>query len=298
MNHPSAGRGQTIQIFLPSGDATSLRIASIPTRTVQVFDIPRSDLAEFLGREEADRPGVYFLFGGAEERPKAYIGQSSQMNRRLVDHNKKKDFWERAVVAVSSTNEWSQTHIAFLEWESIRLARRADRYDLDNVEAGSLPHTPDPLKADCAEYLDTIKQLVSTLGYPVMNRPKRAPSPVVTEPAENGTTDDGIKVFMKGRGTNAEGVYSSEGLLVLTGSTGKIISNSPRAHIAEAEAKIRELAAAGVVEVNPAGDGHTFIKDHLFSSPSGASKVLVCGSSNGREAFRNASGRTIAQFES
>lgn len=293
-------RGQTIQIFLPSGDATSLRIASIPTRTVQVFDIPRSELAEFLAREEADRPGLYFLFGGAEERPKAYIGQSALLGRRLAQHSKapEKDFWERAVVAVSSTNEWSQTHITYLEWETIRLGRRADRYDLDNIESGSLPHTPEPLKADCAEYLDTIKQLVSTLGYPVLNRPKRAPSSVMDPEDASGTTDDGVKVFMRSRGAQAEGVYSSEGLLVLAGGTGRLISGSPLAHIAESEAKIRELAAAGVVKINDAGDGHTFLKDHLFSSPSGAARVLVCGSSNGREAFRDASGKTIVQMES
>ena len=37
-------RGQTIQIYLPSGTPQGLRHAEITTRTVIVFDVPRSGL--------------------------------------------------------------------------------------------------------------------------------------------------------------------------------------------------------------------------------------------------------------
>ena len=50
---------QTIQIFLPSGDPQGIRTASITTRIVQVVEIPRLRLEEFLERPEASSVGIY-----------------------------------------------------------------------------------------------------------------------------------------------------------------------------------------------------------------------------------------------
>ena len=62
------GRAQTIQIYLPSGDPAGLRVANLTTRTVRVFEVPRSLLAEFLKRAEAGQVGVYYLFGSRTTR--------------------------------------------------------------------------------------------------------------------------------------------------------------------------------------------------------------------------------------
>jgi hypothetical protein len=85
-------RPQTIQIYLPSGDPAGIRIASLTTRTVRVFDIPRSLLSEFLKRPESVQVGLYFLFGAVEsdERPEAYIGQSGNVGVRLQQHTASK----------------------------------------------------------------------------------------------------------------------------------------------------------------------------------------------------------------
>lgn len=39
---------KTIQIFLPGGDPHGIRIAEVTTRIVQVIEVPRSLLADFL----------------------------------------------------------------------------------------------------------------------------------------------------------------------------------------------------------------------------------------------------------
>ena len=59
-------RPQTIQIYLPSGNPAGIRIANLTTRTVRVFDVPRSLLSEFLREPESKQVGLYFLFGAAE----------------------------------------------------------------------------------------------------------------------------------------------------------------------------------------------------------------------------------------
>jgi hypothetical protein len=97
---------------------------SLTTRTVRVFDVPRSLLSEFLRERESKQVGLYFLFGAAEtdENPQGYIGQSGNVGPRLQQHAANKEFWNRAMVAVSLTNEWTSTHVAFLEWLSVSRA--------------------------------------------------------------------------------------------------------------------------------------------------------------------------------
>lgn len=52
---------QTIQIYLPTGNAQETRVAEITTRTVQAFDIPRDQITQFFQQPEAEQVAVYFL---------------------------------------------------------------------------------------------------------------------------------------------------------------------------------------------------------------------------------------------
>jgi aspartate-semialdehyde dehydrogenase len=56
-----------------------------------------------------------------------YIGQSGSVGNRLVQHNQNKDFWNRALVAISCTNSLTQTHALFLEWFVIQQTTQAGR---------------------------------------------------------------------------------------------------------------------------------------------------------------------------
>jgi hypothetical protein len=49
---------KTIQIFLPSGEPHGIRIAEITTRIVQVIEVPRSLLADFLAMEQSSQVGL------------------------------------------------------------------------------------------------------------------------------------------------------------------------------------------------------------------------------------------------
>ena len=185
-------RAQTIQIYLPTGDPAGMRVANLTTRTVRVFEVPRSLLPQFLLRAESGQVGVYYLFGSNEdEAPQCYIGQSGNVGVRLQQHTSTKDFWARAMVAVSLTNEWTSTHAAYLEWLSLGRARAAGRYSLVNGNQASNPFTPEPLEADCQEFIDTIAVLLATLGAPVLEAVKVA-SPQTTS---TNTNDSGRLFF-------------------------------------------------------------------------------------------------------
>ncbi|MBT2269796.1 GIY-YIG nuclease family protein [Rhodococcus erythropolis] len=284
-------RAQTIQIYLPSGNPAGIRVASITTRTVRVLEVPRSLLSEFLKRPESGQVGVYFLFGSdGDETTQAYIGQTGNVGGRLQQHAKSKDFWTRAMVAVSLTNEWTSTHVSYLECVSISRATTAGRYPLLNGNQASNPHTPEPLEADCLEFLDTIASLLATLGSPILEPVKAAPT--VVSMGIGGTEDDG-RLFLQNAGCEGRGYLTSEGLLVLAGSRGRA---KVSANATEALRRRREiLKSEGVIAVD--GGGLVFLKDYLFSSPSAAGNVLVGRNTNGRTNWKNGVGQSLSDLE-
>lgn len=80
---------KTIQIFLPSGEPHGIRIAEITTRIVQVIEVPRSLLRDFLAMDQSAQVGVYFLIGEDTEDGDrlVYVGQTGDLRARLTAHN-------------------------------------------------------------------------------------------------------------------------------------------------------------------------------------------------------------------
>jgi hypothetical protein len=281
---------KTIQIFLPSGDPRGIRIAEITTRIVQVIEVPRSLLQDFLKMDESNQVSLYFLFGDAGDGsdPSVYIGQTGDLRTRLVDHNQKKDFWQRALVLISRTNSLTQTHALFLEWHSLQAARKAGRYADENRNSGSKPHTPAPLEADCHEIFDTGRTLLATLGYPLFEAV--ATSVASATATSNASNDTEEAFFLKSKGTDARGLYTPEGFVVLQGSTGR--RSSVPSIVGTSDERFRDkLIEAGVMEER--GEHVVFPKDHLFRSPSMAAVALLGRVANGWLEWKRADGATL-----
>lgn len=284
--HAPATRPQTIQIFLPGGDPRGIRIAEITTRIVQVIEVPRTLLTAFLQMPESDQVAVYVLFGQSEDgaEPKAYIGQTGDLRKRLATHNKEKEFWQRALVLISRTHSLTQTHALFLEWQYLQHARAAARYGIENGNDGSRPHTPAPLAADCMEIFDTGRILLATLGYPLFE-------PLVGTPDTAGESE---LLFCRRAGTDARGEYTADGFVVLKGSKGR--ATISKGFEDQAFGRRRsELIDQGKITV--AGDVAVFNEDVLFASPSGASAVVCGAASNGWREWKNAQGVTLHELK-
>lgn len=102
---------QATQILLPSGDPQGIRVASITTRIVHLIEVPRSLLGEFLKMPESGQVGLYVLLGerDGDNQRQVYIGQTGVPTDRLVTHHQKNEFWNRALVAISLTNNLTGT---------------------------------------------------------------------------------------------------------------------------------------------------------------------------------------------
>jgi len=299
MAHP-----QTIQIFLPAGDPQGIRVAEIPTRIVRVIEVPRSLLGEFLRMPEADQVGVYFLFGDDETtgQMKVYVGQTGSLRMRLAQHNAGRDFWNRVVIALSLTNSLTNTHASYLEWLSIQKARDAERFVLENGNSGAKPHTPAPLLADCTEIHETIRVLLSTLGYPVFDPvARRAVADAQDGPyqpdAADGAPNAGPELrryICTGPDADARGVYTNEGFVVLAGSTGRaeaVASFQSTGYFRLREQLIQQDA------LRTDGRRVVFVRDTLFKSPSAAAACVLGRTANGPLEWRDETGVPLWEHE-
>lgn len=282
-----SSRPRTIQIYLPSGDPRGLRVAALTTNIVQVIEVPRALLGEFYAMSEAQQVGVYFLIGDneASQTSSVYIGQTGALVDRLSWHNKSKEFWSRALVVVSLTNNLTQTHALFLEWLGIKLAAEVGRYKMENGNGGSKPYTPPPLEADCHDIFETMRMLLATLGQPVFEP--------LSKPKEQAAQGNAL-FYCKATGCNAVGEYTEEGFVVLKGSKG-------RAELTPAMVKMgydkrrQALIDDGLLALE--GGSIVFQRDVLFKTPSGASDMVTGASTNGWTFWRSSDGRTLDELK-
>src|SRR5690606_15359298 len=88
--------GKQVKLFLADGTPGGLTTAEITNWTGSIVSARRSDLAELLAREEAERTGVYLLLGEDEDAvgdTRCYIGEADTVATRLRAHAKEKPFW-------------------------------------------------------------------------------------------------------------------------------------------------------------------------------------------------------------
>jgi hypothetical protein len=275
-------RGKTIQVFLTDGTPRGIKLAEITSNIEQAVFIPRNKMNEAANRPEVIRPGVYFLFGDSEgtSKPVVYIGQSRNCLERIRTHDQKKDFWNYAVLIMSKTESFTQTHIEYLEQLAISKAYDANRYSLENGVNPKKFKVPETLEADLLDNFDTIKILLSTLGFTLFESIKK----------QTAKTEH---FFCKGKKALAEGEYQDDGFVVYKGSRANI-KLTPTA--SSTVFNLREsLIDTNVIKLE--GEVYVFQDDHLFSSPSAAASQVLGRNANGWIEWKNKSGKTLDELK-
>lgn len=277
---------KTLQVFLPEGTPAGIQIAELTTRIVQAISVPRTHLKQFFERPESQYVGTYFLFGGEDDgsKPLAYIGQTEDLRQRLRMHDAKKEFWTRVVILVSRTQSFTQAHIKWLEWHSIALANEANRYKLENGNAGSEPFVTEAIHAEVEEIFETGSLLLQSLGYPIFE-------PLIPKPAPGNKEETW---HLARRGAKATATFTDEGLVVHKGS----ICSKGFTRSAEGApfAKRREkMIAEGILKETP--DGLVFAEDYKFKSPSGSAAVISGGHANGWIEWKDTEGKTLKEVK-
>jgi hypothetical protein len=275
----------TIKLFLVYGDPKRLRTAELSNWTGKAIAGPRSELDGLLARDEAAKPGVYFLTGIDSEsgKPAVYVGEAESIRDRLRGHLDK-DFWNHVVFFVSKDENLTKGHIRYLEGRLIEQARSAGRAMVMNGQSSGAK-LPESDREDMEIFLDRIHQLMPVLGADALLPIGRAPE---------GRAEKRL-LFCEIKGLRATGHLTPDGLVVLTGSQAVLKERASAHQWPYTLATRNRLIEDGTLVQDR--DHLRFTRDAEFSSPSAAATVIHGGSANGLLAWKDNDGKTLKELE-
>lgn len=266
-----------LETIYHNGQPDGIRSIRRNLSTMTVYVIPRPLLAEAKTISGINRPGIYYLINENDDNKIAqiYVGQTRNGILRLDDHNRSKDFWNKAIMFLADNKTFSLDMISGLEKFAIIKAQESKRYKVENTVVPKYEIDEYDMASE-EEIYDEIQFIMGTQGYKMDN-------------VKSSTSSD---IFHTTRnGISALGIYDGEKFQVLEGS--QININKP-VHLARYNKQRAELLASG--EISQV-DGKYFLNITIeFNTPSGASDFVLGGSTNGWVEWKNSEGKTLNEI--
>lgn len=289
--------GRQLKLFLVDGSPTGFRTCSVGNWTGRGIVCPRPDLFRLKDKTwGADRPGVYVLTGPSDTAPTGlhvYVGESENIAKRLIEHDGKMDFWDRAILFTGSDHDGAlnKAHIRWLEAGLARDMRLAKQAALHNGTEPTASPLPPGDVADLETFLANVRMLLPVLmGIDVLSPVAPTAKPSVTSPPTPGETT----LILKWDGALARMVVREGKYVVLAESTSR--AKYVKSLGAYGIKRRQQLKANGVLV--PVDDSLLrFSQDYAFSSPSTAAAVVSGTGLNGHEHWKvEATGQTFKEF--
>ena len=267
-----------LEIIYHNGQPDGIRSIRRHLSTMTTYVIPRPLLSEAKKLSGINRPGIYYLISENDDNKIAqiYIGQTRNGVSRLDDHNRSKDFWNKAIMFLADSKTFSLDMISGLEAYAIGKAHDSKRYKVENsvnpkyeIDEYDLPLIE--------EVYEEIQFIMATQGYKMDNT-----KTTLNEANTLHTTRNGITAF---------GVYDGENFEVLEGSE---IDMNRKCHSATME-KQRQTALANGNIVSIDGKNKLTVSVS-FTSPSSAGQFVLGGSINGWLEWKDKDGKTLDEL--
>ena len=267
-----------LEMIYHNGQPDGIRSIRRNLSTMTTYVIPRPLLSEAKNISGINRPGIYYLINEDDGNKivQLYIGQTRNGIARLDDHNRSKDFWNKAIMFLAESKTFTLDMINGLEKFAIIKAQESKRYKIENNVVPKYEIDEYDLAA-VEEIYDEIQFIMATQGYK-MNDAKST----LNESDILHTTRNGITAF---------GIYDGEKFDVLEGSQ---INVDKPAHLQRYNRQRKELLSQqSIINV----DGKYILKVTLdFKTPSGASDFVLGGSTNGWVEGKNKDGKTLDEL--
>lgn len=281
--------GRSVRLFLVEGNPGGIITAEVVNWTGHALVAPRSKLADVLTRAEAQKTGVYFLFGELAElggkRP-VYIGESDNVGKRLSQHVRaeQKEF-ERFCLITSKDLNLTKAHARYLENRLSNIARESDRSDVLNAVEPAQGILPEGDTADMEYFIEQVRLILPVLGYDVLKERFVRPGGLI-DALDPDSDPDSVPISLKLRpsrkGLSAEAVERDGELLVLKDS---LADKNPDYATNQYQPLRDRLEREGTLVPDENGRFLRFTKDTLFSSPSAAAAVIYGRNANGRTSW-------------
>lgn len=267
-----------LEVIYHNGRPDGIRSIRRNLSTMTTYVIPRPLLSEAKNISGINRPGIYYLINEDDGNKivQLYIGQTRNGIARLDDHNRSKDFWNKAIMFLAESKTFTLDMINGLEKFAIIKAQESKRYKVENNVVPKYEIDEYDLAA-VEEIYEEIQFIMATQGYK-MNDAKCT----INEADILHTTRNGITAY---------GIYNGEKFEVLDGS--QINMNKPT-HLQRYNRQREDLISQqSIINV----DGKYILKVTLsFDTPSGAGQFILGGSINGWTEWKNKDGKTLDEL--
>lgn len=285
--------GKSIRIYLSDGSPIGLRHVEIANWSGQAIACPRNRLSELKKWEESQRPGTYFLIekNSTDDINRVYIGESENVYKRLIDHDRKKDFWNEVIILTSKDENLTKSHIKYLESRLSSITKEVDRYIIENGNSPTESSLPRSDKDAMEEFIYNTKIVLGTLGHkflePINSRDSNS------DQASDSNTLIGKILYFTVNGLSSQGKLSDEGFILIKGSEISInITQSIPTKINELRNKL--LAEKTLIENS---SKLILTKDIILSSPSYSAAFVAGTSRSGPQSWKDINGNTLKSLE-
>lgn len=267
-----------LEIIYYNGQPDGVRSVRRHLSTITTYVIPRPLLSEAKKISGITRPGIYYLINENDENKIAqiYIGQTRNGVTRLDDHNRSKDFWNKAIMFLADNKTFSLDMISGLEEYAIKKAYEAKRYKIENtvnpkyeIDEYDLP--------SIEEVYDEIQFVMATLGYKMNNAKENKEQREIFHTTRNGI--------------HAQGVYTGDKFEVLEDSEIDMSRPCPF----ETLKKQRDNALKNG-DIKLIKGKYILTSSIEFTTPSGASSFVLGGNTNGWTEWKNKDGKTLDEI--
>lgn len=267
-----------LETIYHNGQPDGIRLVRRHLSTLTTYVVPRTMLSEAKSISGIHRPGIYYLINEDSDNKIAqiYVGQTRNGISRLDDHNRSKDFWNKAILFLADSKTFSLDIISGLEEFAILKARDSKRYTVENTVNPKYEIDEYDL-ASIEEIYEEIKFIMATLGYKMEDADDSAMNAAVLH-----TTRNGIKGL---------GIYTGEKFDVLAGSE---INMKKAPNLPKYKAQRDELLENG--GITQEGAHYILNVTITFNTPSGASDFVLGGSTNGWTEWKNTDGKTLDEL--
>lgn len=162
-------KAKTINLLLYEGDLEGvISIEDSSWNSGELYSAPRNSVSELLNTDACKKYGVYLLLS----KNMVYVGQSSDLSKRITQHTVGKDWWESVVIFTKKDDSFNHTDIDYLESVLINKAKEVGRLDCDNKNKGNNPKVDKFRKVMLDQYLEEALFLMQLIGIKVFTDKK------------------------------------------------------------------------------------------------------------------------------
>ena len=274
-----AGASIIVDTIYQNGQPDGNRMIRKALSTMTTYVIPRPLLSEAKDMQGINRRGIYYLINEGEDKniTQIYIGQTRNGVARLDDHNRKKEFWNKAIMFLADNKTFTLDMISWLEEYAIKKAQESNRYEVMNAVLPKID-IDEFDRVNVEKVYEEIQFIMAAQGYK-MNSAKEM-------------SQEGVDILETSRnGIVAFGVYKGDSFEVLEGSQ---IDMSRKVTHDKYNKQREELIKSHKVVIE---EGKYILKMTLkFKSPSGASDFVLGGSTNGWTEWKSKDGKTLDEL--